>query len=497
MNKIRQNKFLKIISSLRKTGLGFALGAFFVLGIFVYTLYSSAAWTNPTTNPTGGNVTAPIYVGTSTAPVMQTRYGTLKLGTTTPSVASDLYVYNGSVSIATTSTNTGLLAIDNLTGTAVNAAGGYITGVESPFNPTDAVNKAWADARYTLASSNLWGGNLAGDISNNNTGKVGIGTASPNFKLTSAGPIIAYKGVQPNFGRSDFFSGIFNDSDLATLLIGQDPVNGYAALSWYYNAVPANGYLNISTANNQNIIISPGSGRVGIGTPNPGAIFHVYNASGAAGDLEVGRFEAPNATAAGEQQYLTVGNTSNGGYIAYMQSNASLGLGLHGSAATINIKGGNVGIGTAAPGAYKLNVAGDVFVSGQITAGPGDVAEEFFTDKDYPAGTVLVMDNNGYKSSRACNKEYDSTVIGVISEQPGMVIGRIDGKHKAPVALTGVIKVRINDAGGKIRKGDLLTTSSMIGEAMKAAEPKIGTIIGKALEDDSDKGWIMALVNLK
>ncbi|MDD4902577.1 MAG: carbohydrate binding domain-containing protein [Patescibacteria group bacterium] len=146
-------------------------------------------------------------------------------------------------------------------------------------------------------------------------------------------------------------------------------------------------------------------------------------------------------------------------------------------------------------------------IEGQLTVGSGDVAEEFYTDKDYPAGTVLVMDDKpsyaeasageGYKSARACAKNYDQTVIGVISEKPGMVIGQVEGKYKAPVALTGVVKVLVNSSGGKIRQGDLLTTSAITGEAMRAAEPKLGTVIGKALEADTGKGFVMALVNLK
>jgi hypothetical protein len=144
---------------------------------------------------------------------------------------------------------------------------------------------------------------------------------------------------------------------------------------------------------------------------------------------------------------------------------------------------------------YKIE--SNLYVSGQITAGSGDLAEEFYTDKDYPAGTVLVMDDNGYKSARACAKRYDPAVIGVISENPGMVIGKIEGRYKAPVALTGVIKVRVNNSGGQIHQGDLLTASAVSGEAMRAAFPQLGTIIGKALEGDAGKGYIMAIVNLK
>ena len=36
---------------------------------------------------------------------------------------------------------------------------------------------------------------------------------------------------------------------------------------------------------------------------------------------------------------------------------------------------------------------------------------------------------------------------------------------------------------GRVKKGDMLTTSSTPGYAVKALDPKLGSIIGKALED--------------
>jgi hypothetical protein len=158
---------------------------------------------------------------------------------------------------------------------------------------------------------------------------------------------------------------------------------------------------------------------------------------------------------------------------------------------------GNVGIGTTDPGAYRLNVVGDAKVSGKLELGGADVAEEFITDKIYPAGTVLVMGEAGYKSAKACAGEYDQKVLGVVSDNASVIMGRAEGEKKAIVAMIGVVKVKVNNSGGAIAKGDLLTTSKIKGEAMRADEPKLGTIIGKALENDTGKGWIMALVNLK
>jgi hypothetical protein len=55
------------------------------------------------------------------------------------------------------------------------------------------------------------------------------------------------------------------------------------------------------------------------------------------------------------------------------------------------------------------------------------------------------------------------------------------------------------DAGyGSIRPGDLLTTSPTPGRAMRADDPRPGTVIGKALEGlESGTGVIRVLVMLR
>jgi hypothetical protein len=115
--------------------------------------------------------------------------------------------------------------------------------------------------------------------------------------------------------------------------------------------------------------------------------------------------------------------------------------------------------------------------------GGADAAEEFIPDKDYSEGTVLVMAEGGFKNVTACSEEYDSGVVGVVSGQASIIMGKVSGEKKTVVAMVGVVPVKVNDSSGLIKKGDLLTTSSVKGEAMLAVDPKIGTVIGKALED--------------
>lgn len=105
----------------------------------------------------------------------------------------------------------------------------------------------------------------------------------------------------------------------------------------------------------------------------------------------------------------------------------------------------------------------------------------------------------------ASAEPYDTTVAGVISEQPGLLLG-IEGAGMEQVATTGRVKVRVDATGAPIRVGDLLVTSGTRGTAMRS-EPMMvngrkfhqpGTIIGKALQAlSSGEGEILVLLSMQ
>jgi len=69
-----------------------------------------------------------------------------------------------------------------------------------------------------------------------------------------------------------------------------------------------------------------------------------------------------------------------------------------------------------------------------------------------------------------------------------------------PVALTGRVYVRCSTENGPIAPGDLLTTSSTPGRAMRADDRErcFGAVIGKAMGSlDGDQGLVLVLVNLQ
>lgn len=111
-----------------------------------------------------------------------------------------------------------------------------------------------------------------------------------------------------------------------------------------------------------------------------------------------------------------------------------------------------------------------------------------------------------------CVRRNETRVAGVYSTRPGLLGAdkgqgdiRVD-KDEVPVAIIGIVPTKVCDEGGPIRPGDLLTTSSTPGHAMKAVPQEVqgavvyptGAILGKAMEPlRKGRGMIRVLVTLK
>ena len=74
----------------------------------------------------------------------------------------------------------------------------------------------------------------------------------------------------------------------------------------------------------------------------------------------------------------------------------------------------------------------------------------------------------------------------------------LDGE--TPVAMTGRVYARCTTENGPVLPGDLLTTASLEGHAMRATdeERSFGAVIGKAMSSlDEGTGMVLVLVNLQ
>ena len=119
-----------------------------------------------------------------------------------------------------------------------------------------------------------------------------------------------------------------------------------------------------------------------------------------------------------------------------------------------------------------------------------DLAEMYESDHQYEPGTVVIF--GGQKEITISQFKNDTSVAGVVSTDPAYLMN--NKSEGVAIALVGKVPCKVD---GVIKKGDLLTTSGRnSGHATKAIDPKIGSIIGKALEnhDSADTGVIFISV---
>jgi hypothetical protein len=160
------------------------------------------------------------------------------------------------------------------------------------------------------------------------------------------------------------------------------------------------------------------------------------------------------------------------------------------------------------PGALTVN--GNAHFNGvvtgtSITATYQDLAEWVPSSSDLEAGTVVVLDPAIGNGVRASGSAYDTSVAGVVSAQPGIVLG-IAGEEKEQIATTGRVVVKVDASVAPIAVGDLLVTSDRPGHAMRSTPVDVagtrmhrpGTIIGKALQPlAGGQGEILVLLSLQ
>lgn len=93
-------------------------------------------------------------------------------------------------------------------------------------------------------------------------------------------------------------------------------------------------------------------------------------------------------------------------------------------------------------------------------------------------GDIVSFSPKGYFLSKS---PYDSFAIGVVDLNPAISLETPGPQKTYPVVSSGNALVNVTTAGGPIKKGDAITTSSLPGAGMKAE--KSGYIIGAALAD--------------
>jgi hypothetical protein len=228
--------------------------------------------------------------------------------------------------------------------------------------------------------------------------------------------------------------------------------------------------LIIKTNNSEAMRIDP-SGKVGIGTNSP---FHMLQVGGGFdGNLGLdGSDGSPNAG------YIRFGDKTGWKLHITRQREMSTGP----------LNTGTTGVLMTIQDNGNVEVTGSLNVGGDITMPAADFAEDFQVEASdaVEPGTVMVLDEN--EALRPSDKSYDRKVAGVISGagdcRPALILDRDNASPgRLPLALAGKVYCKVDATYGPIEIGDLLTTSSTAGYAMKADNPAMafGAVIGKAL----------------
>jgi hypothetical protein len=175
---------------------------------------------------------------------------------------------------------------------------------------------------------------------------------------------------------------------------------------------------------------------------------------------------------------------------------------------------------------HALRIDGDVLINGTFRGTKdGYVVDTFINAsglrlrtgdlvrlKGTPVARFTGLDNKiPIPEITLTDQENDSRVIGIIDREvapSGDMLDRRsepddptfvdDGGEVQVVTLGTYAHCKVDTSGGPIEAGDLLTASANPGYARKATEPKIGSIIGKALEPLGEgTGYIAVFVNMQ
>ena len=457
-------------------------------GNLITTGVVSAATLVVSGNITASGTTQDIDLGTSQTTGNVTLGGVIQSGTITVGQSTATHTINiSSAATGTGNTKTIALGVGGLDGSSTNINVGPVTDTTAAglvtFNTATRVAIANTSGTALSVVGNITGGNLltgglislVGNITAGNLNAVGISLTG-----NVASPISTASNIT---GGNLNATGISLSGNVVSALVSAAAITTTANITGgnlLFGTGVVNGTGNISTTGN----ISGGNV---LGTHVGSVAFAAGTVSGT-GNITGGNiigthvgsvtFAAGSVSGTGN---IDGGNLRTGGLIS--ATGGITGAGITGTSLTVstgtvtlgnilNANGNAIGnIGTAAAGFNTI-------FARSTSALYADLAEWYTADADYAPGTVLVFGGN--QEVTLAVGINDVRVAGVVSTNPAHIMNSgLKAPHVAAVALTGRVPTQVV---GPVAKGDMMVTAGG-GRAQACAEPRIGSVIGKALQD--------------
>jgi hypothetical protein len=316
------------------------------------------------------------------------------------------------------------------------------------------------------------------------------GTSNPSLNFRIGGAVGAYVGL------ATVGTAYFNDASANDVAIRSQTGNVLLGQCCAASAAIVRGTTNFTFPNNPLTLTLNGSAAFNVPSAGAGVNFNaIYNSSNqlaTIGAISAIRESTADGNYAGA---LVFGTRTNG---AGTQSMERMRIDSNG---VVSINGSTLG----SDHTDRLIVNGGIRAVAVIGATYQDFAEWVPASESMSAGTVVIVDESARNRVAPSKHAYDTAVAGVISAQPGVLLGA-EGPSKVKVATTGRVKVHVDATRAPIRAGDLLVTSERPGIAMRSEPVDIGgvkihrpgTLIGKALEPlESGEGEILVLLSLQ
>jgi hypothetical protein len=355
---------------------------------------------------------------------------------------------------------------------------------------------------------------VTANLANNLTVGTGLQLDSgTTFNGGSARTISITSGVVTTTGTQTLTNKTFTDS--STLF--QDDVDNTKKMAFQLSGITTATTRTLTVPNVSGTIITTGDTSTVTNTMLAGSIANNKLANSTISGIALG--SNLNSLTAGSFLTWSVGTTYNGSAastLAVNATNANTGSTVVARDASGNFTAGTITAALTGNATTATNIrvsttnyagstasaantvalrdgAADIYANlfrGTATrAQYADLAENYLGDVKYAAGTVVMF---GGDAEVTLATDGTRRVAGVVSTNPAHLMNDgLQGETVAAIALQGRVPCKVS---GKIRKGDMLVAADN-GHARAEEDPKMGQVIGKALEDfDGESGVIEVVV---